>query len=96
MRMMIATFNVNGHQQAPARANALAGQRPAGCGLPAGTQAASVRFPEAAIREVGYGAIWHGQKSWNGLILARGAEPIETSRGLQGDPDNAYSRYTDL
>jgi exodeoxyribonuclease-3 len=41
-----------------------------------------------------YGAVWHGQKSWNGVaILARGAEPEETRRGLPGDPDDAHSRY---
>ncbi|HEV8053394.1 MAG TPA: endonuclease/exonuclease/phosphatase family protein, partial [Candidatus Limnocylindrales bacterium] len=42
-------------------------------------KAAQEKFPEAAIRAAGYGAIWHGQKSWNGVaILARGAEPVET------------------
>jgi exodeoxyribonuclease-3 len=52
------------------------------------------KFPIAAIREAGYGAIWHGQKSWNGVaILARGAEPIETRRGLPGDTDDSHSRY---
>ena len=41
------------------------------------------RFPVEAIRAAGYGAVWHGQKSWNGVaILARGADPIETRRGL--------------
>ena len=52
------------------------------------------KFPEQAIREAGYGAIWHGQKGWNGVaILARGADPIETRRGLPGDPDDNHSRY---
>jgi exodeoxyribonuclease III len=52
------------------------------------------KFPHAAIREAGYGAIWHGQKSWNGVaILARGSDPVETRRGLPGDPDDTHSRY---
>jgi exodeoxyribonuclease-3 len=52
------------------------------------------RFPFRQIEKVGYGAIWHGQKSWNGVaILARGRTPIETRRGLPGDPDDAQSRY---
>jgi exodeoxyribonuclease III len=52
------------------------------------------KFPAAAIRAVGYGAVWHGQKSWNGVaILARGAEPTQTRRGLPGDPDDTHSRY---
>ena len=45
------------------------------------------KFPQAALRDAGYGAIWHGQKSWNGVaILARGEKPTETCRGLPGDP----------
>jgi exodeoxyribonuclease-3 len=52
------------------------------------------KFPAAAIRAAGYGAIWHGQKSWNGVaILARGGDPVETHRGLSGDPDDMHSRY---
>jgi exodeoxyribonuclease-3 len=52
------------------------------------------KFPIAAIRNVGYGAIWHGQKAWNGVaILARGCDPVETRRGLPGDPDDSHSRY---
>jgi exodeoxyribonuclease III len=36
-------------------------------------------FPIAAIEKAGYGAIWRGQKSWNGVaILARGCEPVVT------------------
>jgi hypothetical protein len=51
-------------------------------------------FPAPALRAAGYGAVWHGQKSWNGVaILARGAEPVETRRGLPGDPDDMHSRY---
>lgn len=52
------------------------------------------KFPEAAIRAAGYGAIWQGQKSWNGVaILARGSDPKETRRVLPGEPDDASSRY---
>jgi exodeoxyribonuclease-3 len=52
------------------------------------------KFPEAAIREAGYGAIWHGQKSWNGVaILARGTQPVEIRRALPGDPNDLHSRY---
>jgi len=52
------------------------------------------KFPELAIRAAGYGVIWHGQKSWNGVaILARGREPNEIRRALPGDPDDIHSRY---
>ena len=51
-------------------------------------------FPVAAIEKAGYGAVWRGQRSWNGVaILARGQEPIVTHRALPGDPDDAQSRY---
>jgi len=51
-------------------------------------------FPIDAIRDAGYGAIWHGQRSWNGVaILARGADPVESRRGLPGDRSDTHSRY---
>jgi exodeoxyribonuclease III len=52
------------------------------------------KFPESVMREAGYGVIWHGQKSWNGVaILARGTDPVEVRRALPGDPDDVNSRY---
>ena len=52
------------------------------------------KFPESVIRELGYGVVWHGQKSWNGVaILAKGADPVEVTRALPGDPDDLHSRY---
>ena len=54
------------------------------------------QFPIAAIRKAGYGAIWHGQRSWNGVaILAKDAEPVQTRRGLPGDPADDQSRYVE-
>jgi exodeoxyribonuclease-3 len=51
-------------------------------------------FPVDAIQALGYSAIWHGQKSWNGVaILSRVGDPVETRRALPSDPDPAQSRY---
>jgi exodeoxyribonuclease-3 len=51
-------------------------------------------FPADALEALGYAAIWHGQKSWNGVaLLSRVGEPIETRRALPGDPDLEQSRY---
>ena len=52
------------------------------------------RFPISAIERAGYGAIWYGQKSWNGVaILARDGTPTETRRGLPADDEDVHSRY---
>jgi exodeoxyribonuclease-3 len=51
-------------------------------------------FPQKAIRDAGYEAIWHGQSRWNGVaILSRIGEIHETRRGLPGDPSDEQSRY---
>jgi exodeoxyribonuclease-3 len=52
------------------------------------------KFPEQAIKDAGYNAIWHGQKSWNGVaILSRKELPKEVIRALPGDPEDLHSRY---
>jgi exodeoxyribonuclease-3 len=52
------------------------------------------KFPAKALADAGYSAIWHGQRSWNGVaILSRVGEPVETRRCLPGDPDMSQSRY---
>jgi len=52
------------------------------------------KFPAAAIRDAGYGAVWHGEKAWNGVaILQRAGKPALIRRGLAGDPDDTHSRY---
>ena len=51
-------------------------------------------FPAAAVRAAGYGALWHGERSWNGVaILSKGSEPEERRRGLPWAADDAQSRY---
>ena len=92
--MRIATFNVNGiNGRLPRLLEWLSETRPDVVCLQE-LKAPEERFPLGEIEDAGYGAIWHGQKSWNGVaILARGATPIETRRGLAGDPEDVQSRY---
>src|SRR5579871_6361680 len=92
--MKIATYNVNGvNGRLPVLLRWLKQARPDAVCLQE-LKAPQEKFPEAALADAGYGAIWHGQKSWNGVaILARGAAPIETRRGLPGDPEDLHSRY---
>ena len=51
-------------------------------------------FPDADVRAAGYGAVWHGPKGFNGVaVLARGVDPVERQRGLEGEPEDEHSRY---
>ena len=92
--MKIATFNVNGiNGRLPVLLRWLNEARPDVVCLQE-LKAPQEKFPARAIRDAGYGAVWQGEKSWNGVaILGRDADPIETRRGLPGDPDDAQSRY---
>ena len=52
------------------------------------------QFPREALRELGYEALVHGQKTWNGVaILSRRGMPLEIRRSLPGDPADNQSRY---
>jgi exodeoxyribonuclease-3 len=90
----IATFNVNGiNGRLPRLLEWLEKTMPDVACLQE-LKAPDDKFPESAIAKAGYGAIWHGQQSWNGVaILAKGVEPAETRRGLPQDPDPSHSRY---
>jgi exodeoxyribonuclease-3 len=92
--MKIATYNVNGvNGRLDVLLRWLSEARPDIVTLQE-LKAPRERFPAEAIAAAGYEAIWHGQKSWNGVaILSRCGTPIETRRGLPGDPDPSQSRY---
>ena len=92
--MKIATYNVNGiNGRLPVLLRWLSEKTPDIVCLQE-LKAPQEKFPQAALRDAGYGAIWHGQKSWNGVaILARDTEPREVQRGLPGDPEDVHSRY---
>lgn len=92
--MRLASFNVNGvNGRLPVLLRWLAETRPDIACLQE-LKTSDETFPAAALREAGYSAIWHGQKSYNGVaILVRGAPLEETRRGLPGDPDDTHSRY---
>src|SRR6202050_1007107 len=92
--MKIATFNVNGvNGRLPVLLRWLTEYKPDVVCLQE-LKAPQEKFPEAAIHKGGYRAIWHGQKTWNGVaILARGLDPVENRRGRPGDPNDIHSRY---
>src|SRR4051812_45270084 len=94
--MKVATFNINNinkrlanliHWLRAAKPDAVCLQE---------LKTADSALPRAAIEKEGYGAVWRGQKSWNGVaILARGCEPIVTRTELPGDPADTQSRYVE-
>jgi len=92
--MKIATFNVNGiGSRLSGLLHWLEKESPDIVCLQE-LKAPDSSFPEEAIRQAGYSAIWHGQRSWNGVaILAKGVMPVEIRRGLPGDPKDEQSRY---
>ncbi len=92
--MKIATYNVNGvNGHLPSLLRWLGESAPDVACLQE-LKAPQEKFPESAIADAGYHAIWHGQKSWNGVaILARGVMPVERRRVLPGDAEDLHSRY---
>ena len=92
--MKIATYNVNGvNGRLPVLLRWLGESKPDIVCLQE-LKAPQENFPEQAIKDLGYSALWHGQKSWNGVaILSRGATVTELRRVLPGDPEDSHSRY---
>ena len=92
--MKIATYNVNGvNGRLPVLLRWLEEAAPDVACLQE-LKAPQEKFPEQAIKDLGYHAIWHGQKSWNGVaILCRHEQPEEITRILPGDPEDSHSRY---
>ena len=92
--MRIATYNVNGvNGRLPVLLRWLEETKPDVVCLQE-LKAPQEKFPLQAINDAGYNAIWHGQKSWNGVaILARGHEIKEVRNALPGDPEDEHSRY---
>lgn len=92
--MKIATYNVNGiNGRLPVLLRWLNETTPDIVCLQE-LKAPQEKFPEGAIKDAGYNALWHGQKSWNGVaILSRNGEPREVRRALPGDEEDVHSRY---
>ena len=92
--MKIATYNVNGiNGRLAVLLRWLEESKPDVVCLQE-LKAPEEKFPEGAITDLGYHAIWHGQKSWNGVaILSRLEKPTEICRVLPGDEEDLHSRY---
>ena len=95
--MKLVTYNVNGIKaRLPRLVEYLAEQQPDIICLQE-LKSSDETFPAAEIRAAGYGAVWHGQKGFNGVaVLAKGVDPVERQRGLAGDSEDAHSRYLEV
>ena len=92
--MKIATFNINNvNRRLPNLLRWLRSAKPDVVALQE-LKSADADFPIDAIRKAGYGAVWRGQKTWNGVaILARKTDPVLIRTELPGDPRDMQARY---
>lgn len=93
--MKIATYNVNGvNGRLPVLLRWLEETAPDVACLQE-LKTSDDKFPLEAINASGYNALWHGQKSWNGVaVLAKKEHDLkEAGRGLPGDLKDEQSRY---
>lgn len=92
--MRLATYNLNGiRARLPRLLEWLEKEQPDVVCLQE-LKCADESLPIADIEAAGYGAVWHGQKGFNGVaILRRGDTPQLRRVGLPGDPDDSHSRY---
>ena len=92
--MKIATFNVNSlNRRLPNLLTWLKSAKPDIVCLQE-LKLTDDAFPRSELEKAGYGAVWQGQKTWNGVaILAKGDTPEVTRRALPGAPKDTQSRY---
>ena len=92
--LRIATFNINGIRARISNLLEWLERAAPDVACLQELKASDDQFPVTAIEECGYQCLWHGQAAWNGVaILSNGSEPIESRRGLPGDPKDKQSRY---
>ncbi|MBB3879521.1 exodeoxyribonuclease III [Sphingomonas pseudosanguinis] len=92
--MKITTYNINGIKARLPRLLEYLAEADADIVCLQELKTSDETFPVADIEAAGYGVVWHGQKSWNGVaVLARGTQPVERQRGLAGEVEDEHSRY---
>ena len=92
--MKVATFNINNiNRRLPNLLRWLQQNKPDIVALQE-LKSSDDDFPLSAIEKAGYGAVWRGQKTWNGVaILARNADPVLIRTELPGAPEDREARY---
>jgi len=92
--MLIATLNINNVNRRFAPLARWLGERRPDIVCLQELKASHKDFPQAALADLGYEAVWMGQKTWNGVaILSRGSTPVLVRDALPGDATDEQSRY---
>ncbi len=95
--LKLATFNVNGIRSRLPHLLAWLDKEQPDVACLQELKAQDADFPIDQIHDAGYGAVWAGQRAWNGVaVLTRGADPVESRRSLPGDPKDTQSRYLEV
>jgi exodeoxyribonuclease III len=94
--MKIATFNINNVNKRLANLLSWLSRAKPDVACLQELKATDAEFPVAAIEKADYGAVWRGERSWNGVaVLMHGCEPVLTRTALPGDPADTQSRYVE-
>lgn len=92
--MLLSTFNINGINRRLKNLLDWLGREQPDVVCLQELKATNEEFPVKPIRDAGYGAVWRGERSWNGVaILTRGTEPVLIRNQLPGDAKDRQSRY---
>lgn len=92
--MKIATFNINGVNKRLANLLAWLERAEPDVVCLQELKAEHAAFPAPVLRSRGYGAVWQGERSWNGVaILARDFDPVLTRSTLPGSSEDGQARY---
>lgn len=96
-QLKVATFNVNGvRSRLPHLLAWLEKEKPDIACLQE-LKSIDESFPIDDIHRAGYGALWKGQRSWNGVaVLAKGIDPVLARDALPGDTTDDHSRYLEV
>lgn len=90
--MRIVTFNINGIRARPHQLAAVRERLDPDVIALQETKVQDDEFPVDAVRDLGYHAVWHGQKGHYGVAVLSKQPPLEVVRGLPGDGEDAQRR----
>ena len=92
--MKIATFNINNINKRLNNLTAWLGRARPDVVCLQELKVEQRAFPASTLRDLGYGGVWLGERSWNDVaILTRECDPVLTRSTLPGNPMDSQARY---